>query len=108
MPKIILALVLGFVLAIAVFSFKNFGTKQLAENVTPQIAQKAMASPSPFPFEELTIPYLRAKEFKSSLGELQPVSENQNYISYLTSYHSEGLKINGLLTKPNTDEPEGG
>ncbi|OGE16893.1 hypothetical protein A2858_03130 [Candidatus Daviesbacteria bacterium RIFCSPHIGHO2_01_FULL_36_37] len=65
-------------------------------------------APSPFPFEELTIPFLRNKEFKSSLGELKLVSSNGNYTSYLTSYTSDGLKINGLLTKPSGEMPSGG
>lgn len=65
-------------------------------------------SPSPIPFEEITIPYLRALEYKSSLGNLEKVSENSNYTSYLTSYDSDGLKINGLITQPKGTKPEGG
>lgn len=79
-------------------------------------------SPTPFPFQEMTIPYLRNRENeqssssnehssssrKSSLGNLQRVSENQNYSSYLTSYTSEGLKINGQLTQPKGSPPAGG
>lgn len=65
-------------------------------------------TPAPMPFAELTIPYLRNREYKSKLGELEKVSENGNYISYLTSYDSDGLKINGLLTQPEGDTPAGG
>lgn len=67
-----------------------------------------LAQPSNFAFQELTIPYLRAREYKSELGERTKLSESSNYTSYLTSYKSDGLKINGLLTIPKSEEPEGG
>jgi len=65
-------------------------------------------TPTPLPFEEITIPYLRQQEYKSTLGDLEKVSENASYTSYLTSYTSNGLKINGLLTIPKGPPPEGG
>ena len=60
---------------------------------------------TPFLFEELTIPYLRNREYKSGLGELKKYETKSNYTSYLTTYDSDGLKINGLLTIPNGDGP---
>lgn len=66
------------------------------------------ASPTPFLFEEMTIPYLRGREYKSTLGKLERYSTGSNYTSYLTSYDSDGLKINGLLTVPGGEEPAGG
>lgn len=65
-------------------------------------------TPTPIPFYEITIPYLREHSYNSSLGELKKVSENTNYISYLTSYDSDGLRINGLLTQPKGDKPLNG
>ncbi|HVZ66760.1 MAG TPA: alpha/beta fold hydrolase [Patescibacteria group bacterium] len=65
-------------------------------------------SPTPFPFQNLTIPYLRAKNYSSKLGELNFYANGLNYKSYLTSYNSDGFKINGLLTIPNGDTPKGG
>ena len=65
-------------------------------------------TPSPEPFSELTIPYLQNRTYQSSLGELQQTSENANYTSYLTSYTSDELKINGLLTEPKGEMPSGG
>ena len=59
-------------------------------------------TPTP-PFYELTTPYLRERTYVSSLGTLEKVSENSQYISYLTSYNSDGLKINGQLTIPKQD-----
>jgi uncharacterized protein len=63
---------------------------------------------SPSPFQELTIPSLRKKSFQSQLTPLRQVSQNNEYTSYLTSYDSDGLNINGLLTIPAGTEPEGG
>jgi dipeptidyl aminopeptidase/acylaminoacyl peptidase len=60
------------------------------------------------PYEELTVPYLRSKEYSSSLGEQTLYGRSSNYNSYLTSYDSDGLKINGLLTIPTTQMPDGG
>ncbi len=65
-------------------------------------------SPSPFPFQELTIPFLREQKYPSQLNDLSEITQNQNYTSYLTSYSSDGLKINGLLTRPNGEMPLGG
>ena len=64
--------------------------------------QSPAVTPTPFPFQELTIPYLRTREYKSTLAELEKLSENQNYTSYLTSYESDGLKVYGMLTVPKT------
>lgn len=60
------------------------------------------------PFKELTIPYLRTLDYSSQLGELEPYVQRPNYDSYLTSYTSEGLKINALLTVPTGEQPEAG
>src|SRR5437667_165077 len=47
------------------------------------------------PFREITIPYLREQTYESHLGSLEKISENNQYTSYVTSYTSNGLKING-------------
>lgn len=60
------------------------------------------------PFEDLTIPYLRDRSYKSVLGERKIYQSKTTYDSYLTSYVSDGLKINGLLTVPRGVVPEGG
>jgi len=98
--------------AILIFIGLIFGTIFLLKNYkVPQSIEQSFvfkASPTPTPFYEMTIPYLRSREYKSNLGELEKISENGSYTSYLTSYTSDGLKINGLLTKPKGDMPEGG
>lgn len=60
-------------------------------------------TPTPMPFVELTIPYLRNRTYTSQLGEREKIADYQTYTSYRTSYDSDGLKIYGFLTIPNTD-----
>lgn len=70
--------------------------------------QKVSPGVTPVPFEELTIPYLREKKYPSKLGNLTQDYTGGNYTAYLTSYTSEGLKINALLTRPAGVAPKGG
>jgi len=65
-------------------------------------------SPTPYPFQEVTIPALRTRSYSSNLNERNLYSENGAYNSYLTSYDSDDLNINGLLTIPNGDMPKNG
>jgi dipeptidyl aminopeptidase/acylaminoacyl peptidase len=92
------------VLAVIIFSIseKRVGSKPL------QIVSVLSPSPTPFPFIELTVPYLREREYKSSLASLEPYSQNGSYSSYLTSYDSDGFKINALLTQPTGEKPKDG
>lgn len=69
---------------------------------------KMTPTPMPVAFKELTIPYLRSREYKSTLGELNQALDNAYYTGYLTSYDSDGLTVNGLLTIPKGEEPAGG
>jgi uncharacterized protein len=113
MQKVLLACVLVIISAIGAFYFISSRldsfTKPLIDSTSKAVGNTLpKPSATPFPFEELTIPYLKTKEYKSNLGELERVSDNGSYTSYLTSYTSDGLKINGLLTKPVGEMPEGG
>lgn len=65
-------------------------------------------TPTPFQFQELTIPYLRSREYKSRLGEQTVNYRSATYTAYDTRYDSDGLRINGLLTIPNGQAPGGG
>jgi len=65
-------------------------------------------SPTPFLFQEMTIPYLRTYTFSSNLAELRQYAETNTYVSYLTSYMSDNLRINGLLTIPKGERPADG
>ncbi len=68
----------------------------------------AKITASPFPFLEITIPYLKSREYNSTLGALEEISQNNNYITYLTSFDSDGFRVNGILTKPIGEMPGGG
>lgn len=95
-------------------SGENAEVKKAVENKFDDLKKIGKAevgpspTPTPFPFQEMTIPYLKNREYKSTLGEMNQAIENVNYTGYLTSYDSDGLKINGLLTIPTGEKPEGG
>ncbi len=97
------------IIAGVVIYYLQFGL--ISTNTLPKVGKvvtKEIISPTPMPFYELTIPALRERSYQSQLGERQVYSQNGNFTSYLTSYNSDDLKINGLLTIPNEEEPEGG
>lgn len=73
------------------------------------MANKNMfVSPTPYPYEDMTIPYLRKRTYASSLTERTEPIDHGTYTSYITSYDSDGLRIQGLLTVPNEDPPPDG
>lgn len=74
----------------------------------PGSNSSAVPNPTPFLFQEMTIPYLRNLKFNSQLGGLEEYTNNGTFTSYLTNYTSDGLKVNGLLTKPAGEMPAGG
>ncbi|HWY79843.1 MAG TPA: alpha/beta fold hydrolase [Candidatus Sulfotelmatobacter sp.] len=98
------------IITVAYLRQSNFQPAKEISNSIQAVVHKTYSSPQPTPykFEDLTIPYLRSRTYKSSLGELQQIDKNASYTSYLTSYNSDGLKINGLLTVPTGDAPIGG
>ncbi|MFZ1721404.1 MAG: alpha/beta fold hydrolase, partial [Microgenomates group bacterium] len=51
---------------------------------------------------------LRERSYQSSLQALEKISQSSNYETFLTSYDSDGLKINALLTRPTGEIPENG
>jgi dipeptidyl aminopeptidase/acylaminoacyl peptidase len=82
-----------------------YDSRDVSDIKTAQKDQQVVASLAPEPFEQLTIPYLRSRTYSSELGELKKYRDNLNYTSYLTSYDSDNLQINGLLTIPKGDGP---
>ncbi len=95
-----------------IYSLLNKGNANLKKSIQTTI-QKINAAgikntPAPFPFQEITIPYLRNREYKSVLGPKQKSYETDEYTAYLTSYDSDGLKINGILTEPKSLKPNAG
>lgn len=79
-------------------------------------SSQRLPSPSPMsgesisqlPFAEMTIPALRARSYDSTLGEKSTYESKPTYTSYLTSFRSDGYKINALLTEPTGPMPAGG
>ncbi len=99
------------VLAVFGFFLVRRNSNQTTDNqITRPIKTRKSQPPSPtaFPFQEMTIPFLQNRDYQSQLGELDQISENNDFTSYLTSYQSDGLKINALLTRPQGEQPQGG
>lgn len=74
----------------------------------PQTTAGVALSPTPFPFQEMTIPYLRSRTYSSQLGERELVANAGSYDSYVTSYSSDDLTVYGQLTIPTGEQPEKG
>lgn len=105
--KVLLSIIFLALLASGIYVFL---TRDESASL-PRIATSPFStgpSPTPFPFQELTVPYLRERTYHSSFGNLNQASENQDYTAYLTSYLSDGLRVNGLLTRPKGEMPSGG
>ncbi|MDO8658256.1 MAG: alpha/beta fold hydrolase [Candidatus Levybacteria bacterium] len=108
-------LLLGALLAFNLFVFGAFyfpiyknGQKETTKSTSLESGVEVKPSPTSFPFQEITIPHLRSRIYKSSLGEMQQVSQHGDYTSYETSYDSDGLKVYGQLTIPAGEKPKGG
>lgn len=101
----IIWITVAILLAIGIYYFQ-FKQSSFREKVSLKTILQPL--PTLIPFEELTISGLRKREYTSKLGERTLYENNANYNSYITSYKSDGLKINGLLTIPKGEPPEGG
>lgn len=106
MKKVITFLVI--VVAVGILGYIFLRNWPMITKEASKATQFAASQPTPFPFEEMTIPYLRGKTYEGKLGPLTNFSSNPSYDSYFTNYTSEGLKINGLLTIPRGEKPKGG
>lgn len=102
-PWFILPLILG-ILVVLLFVISR--SPRMEEGSTITLSSNH-ATPTPFPFQEMTISYLRNRQYNSHLGESEKIADNGSYSSYLTSYTSDGLKINALLTIPTGQQPPG-
>lgn len=104
MKRISLLVGLCFVTILGVFVGFRKSSPPVQITTPPTIAP----SPTPFPFQELTIPFLRKRTYTSQLGPLEKSYETSGYTAYITSYQSDGLKIQALLTQPKGTMSEGG
>ena len=106
--KIILLLILLIGVNAVFFGIFYFSIDKTKLNNDKPVGSKQIASPTPFQFQEMTIPYLRARQYQSTLGKLDQATETSAYTGYLTSYSSDGFEVNGYLTIPKGAEPESG
>ncbi len=112
--KIVVLITLGITCFVGSFLYfsKGRSTQKVIQEISkPRITNSLPAlkpSPTSFPFQELTIPYLRTRSYDSSIAGLVRHQNKANYTSYTTSYQSDGLKINALLTEPTGTPPVGG
>jgi len=85
---------------------ENQEEKLIVTNIR-KVLTPVTSTPTPtlFPFQDMTIPYMRNRGYESELGELEKLTEHDNYTSYFTSYDSDGFKINGVLTIPKGPVP---
>lgn len=97
-----------FLLAAYIYIFRVGFIERGKQAVSIMRGDATVPTPTPFPFSDLTIPYLQKRAYKGELDERAVNYETPSYTAYLTSYLSDGLKINGLLTVPKNTEPEGG
>src|SRR3990167_2436594 len=99
---ILLILIVG----LGILFFAIFNRSDKKEVILPVLegVNKAITlsspTPTPFAFQELTIPYLRKRSYLSNLEEMRKGNETLIYTSYVTSYDSDGLTVYGLLTIP--------
>lgn len=82
--------------------------EKITQDVKDTSTISGVIKPTPMPFEEITIPALREREYDSNLGERTQYLQNGTFTSYVTNYDSDGLRVNGLLTIPNGEKPVGG
>ncbi|OGG14614.1 hypothetical protein A2773_02400 [Candidatus Gottesmanbacteria bacterium RIFCSPHIGHO2_01_FULL_39_10] len=108
MGKILFLLIFIFILFSVYFYSQNKSINLPISSIGTKIVDDILPSPTPKPFYELTIPYLRGRSYEGILGELILAYNRGNYEAYTTSYISDGLRVNGLLTKPSGVMPEGG
>lgn len=107
-----LLLIVGVIVIIsAILSYVFFKfslPKKAQEALIRPVKAVLTAVPTAVPFADMTIPYLRSRTYESKLGDRTEVQNYANYTGYLTSYQSDGTKINGLLTIPKGEMPKNG
>ena len=93
--------------AIAVFLGRGEGLNKTIEGeaIDELRTIKSQIDPSLY---TMTIPYLRERDYASSLGEMEKLREAGDYSVYLTNYDSDGFRVNGLLAVPKGEMPAEG
>ncbi|GEM_PF-318958 len=94
--------------AITYFLIRGQKSLEQIERMDAPPTPAVFSANSSLAFKELTIPYLTERNYESETGGLEQVSTSSTHTSYLTSYDSDGLNINALLTIPRGQVPTGG
>lgn len=101
-------IVLSVLVYLFVFDVEDEEAQNKDNNMVVSESSDVHVSPTPFPFQEMTVPGLRSREYTSSIDELEEYSSSNGYASYLTSYVSDGSSVNAFLTIPKGEAPPGG
>jgi dipeptidyl aminopeptidase/acylaminoacyl peptidase len=96
-----------FLLLVMMYSLYHRNTRQTSLKSMTNNTSSFLSS-LPQTYQQMSVPYLRARQYKSKLSEFTEYETYDTYSSYLTSYLSDGLKINALITKPTGEMPKGG
>lgn len=97
--KLLVILLIGTVAILGnYFRGRNQNSLSAVEPFAPPAQQTSITEE---PYKELTIPYLRNRSFSSKINEMRQIGKNNQFTSYIASYQSDGLKINGLLLVPS-------
>jgi len=91
--------VAGYFYARAFFPRFTFVTPVASD---ASVFDKNIPTPTGYYLQEITMPYLLGRSYESKLGDLVKYQESATHTSYLTSYDSDGFKVNGLLTVPKS------
>lgn len=96
------------IIALAVQRSNNTSSIPSTDTIVESVRQ-VLPEPTPTdPFIDMTIPYLRTRDYQSQMGGLRQQSKSTTHTTYLTSYTSDNLRIDALLTQPNGEMPDGG
>lgn len=110
---VFLGILIGFCFILFVFFFQRLMSTTESSNTANVASDRDETEENnplltPMPFREMTVPYLRDRSYESTLSDREVYTTGSTYTSYLTSYNSDGFEVNGLLTIPETDMPDGG
>lgn len=103
--QLILFLAITCSIVLGLFVFIRYSGLSDITGRNQQKTAEILPTPTPFPFQEMTVPYLRRKTFTSNITQLEKIAEYSAYTSYRASYLSDGLTIYGLLTIPKGEMP---
>lgn len=79
-----------------------------SDPLSPLISNPDTGPVAEFLFQEMTIPFLSNRDYSSNLTIGDVFEDKSAYTSYFATYESDGLAINGLLTRPKGEQPARG